>query len=177
MKRTCFFLFIFLLLNSCGSEQSSSTSSGKTVFKYNQPTNITSLDPAFAKSQNNIWAIDHIFNRLIELDEDLNAKPSIAKSWTISEDGLTYTFKLRDDIYFHENECFTDNSQRIVDAEDVKFSFERIISKELNSPGSWIFSGKIRNHNPFEVLDAQTFALHLAKPFRPMLAIKIANPI
>jgi len=171
MKRTFFFLFVFLLLISCGSDQNNSASSGKSVFKYNQPTNITSLDPAFAKSQNNIWAIDHIYNRLIELDEDLNVKPSIAKSWTISEDGLSYTFNLRNDIYFHENDCFIDKTHRVVDAEDVKFSFERIISKKLNAPGSWIFAGKIRNYDPFEVLDPQTFVLHLAKPFRPMLGI------
>ena len=171
MKRTFFLLISFLMLFSCGSEQTDSSNSGKTVFKYNQPTNITSLDPAFAKSQNNIWAVDHLYNRLIELDEDLNVKPSIAESWTISEDGLSYTFKLREDVYFHENECFTDKDQRKVVADDVKFSFERIVSKQLNSPGSWIFAGKIRNHNPFEVLDPQTFVLHLAKPFRPMLGI------
>ncbi len=170
MKRPFLFLFAILMFLSCGSDQSTSPS-GKTVFKYNQPTNITSLDPAFAKSQNNIWAIDHLYNRLIELDEDLNVTPSIAKSWTISDDGLTYTFKLREDVYFHKNECFVDKEQRRVNAEDVKYSFERIISKDLNSPGSWIFAGKIRNHNPFEVVDPQTFVLHLAKPFRPMLGI------
>lgn len=171
MFKPFIYLFTFLLILSCGSDSADSNASGKTVFKYNQPTNITSLDPAFAKSQNNIWAIDHLYNRLIELDEDLNIQPSLAESWNISDDGLSYTFKLRDDVLFHDNECFTTAEQRKVSAEDVKYSFERIISKELNSPGSWIFAGKIRNHNPFEALDDKTFVLHLSKPFRPMLGI------
>jgi peptide/nickel transport system substrate-binding protein len=48
--------------------------------------NITSLDPAFSKVQSNIWACNHIFNGLLQLDEKLNIQPDIAKPWTISPD-------------------------------------------------------------------------------------------
>ena len=88
-----FFLSLFLI--SCGGEAPKTKSK---IFKYNQPNPVTSLDPAFARNMSNIWAVDHLFNGLVQLDEGLNIQPAIAKSWTISEDGLTYTFKLRDDV-------------------------------------------------------------------------------
>lgn len=170
MQNLFSYILMLILLSACGSDAELSNSKSN-VFKYNQPSNITSLDPAFAKSQNNIWAVDHLFNRLVELDENLNVQASLAESWKISEDGLKYTFTLRGDVLFHENECFANVEERKISAEDVKFSFERIIDKKLNSPGSWIFIDRIRNHDPFEVLDDRTFVLHLKKAFRPMLGI------
>ena len=62
--------------------------------------NITSLDPAFAKDQRNIWAVNQLYNGLVQLDDSLQVKPSIAKNWDISEDGKVYTFSLRDDCLF-----------------------------------------------------------------------------
>ncbi len=53
---------------------------------------------------------------LVQLDDSLNIIPEIAKSWNISADGKNYTFKLREDVYFHESPVFgesmTLNSQR-----------------------------------------------------------------
>ena len=69
------------------------------VFKYNEHANITSLDPAFAKDQRNIWPCHQLYNTLIKLDEKLNTKPDLAKSWNISEDGLTYTFQLKREYF------------------------------------------------------------------------------
>ena len=168
-------LLASMMIVSCGgdSDTSSSTNNGKTkqVFHYNQPNNITSLDPAFAKSQNNIWACDHLYNRLIELDDDLNVVPAIASKWTISEDGKTYTFTLREDIYFHDNEVFSAGKGRAVVAADVVYSFNRILDAKVSSPGSWIFKDRLRVDEPFVALDERTFELHLAVPFRPMLQI------
>ena len=59
------------------------------VFRYNEHKNINSLDPAFAKDIANIWAVNQLFNGLVEMDEELRVIPSIAKSWRISNDGLT----------------------------------------------------------------------------------------
>ncbi len=171
-------LLIFcLLLNgmlwlSCGNGETKTDQvkgEKKQLFRYNQPKPITSLDPAFARSQNNIWAIDHLFNGLVQLDEQLNIKPAIAKSWEISEDGLTYTFKLREDVAFHPHEAFGEK-QRLVTAEDVVYSFNRILDKGLNSPGSWVFKNRVAS-DPFQAIDTHTFVLKLKKPFRPMLGI------
>lgn len=164
---TVFVLVIFFFM-ACKPKENVSDI---RVFHYNQPNKITSLDPAFAKSQNNMWSVHHIFNSLVQLDSELELQPSVAKRWIISDDGLHYTFYLRDDIYFHDNECFTDREDRKLRSKDVVYSFERIISDTLNSPGSWIFNGKVNKELPFEAIDDTTFVLHLDEPFLPMLNI------
>ncbi len=171
MNKFSFILLFSLILFSCGGDSDSNSNIERKVFHYIQHRSVTSLDPAFAKSQANIWAIDHLYNGLVQLDDGLNVKPSIAKSWTISDDGLTYTFQLRDDIFFHDNAAFPDGKGRKVVAEDIVYSFNRVWNGSINSPGAWIFNGRVVAENPFQTTDSQTFVLKLAKPFRPMLGI------
>jgi len=156
---------------SCGGDAENTTNLERKVFHYMQHRSVTSLDPAFARSQANIWAIDHLYNGLVQLDDGLNIQPGIAKSWTISDDGLTYTFTLREDVFFHDNAAFPDGKGRRVKASDVAYSFERVWKGSINSPGSWIFNNRVTNDNPFQAPDDNTFILKLAKPFRPMLGI------
>ncbi len=146
-------------------------SSNAKVFIYNQPNPITSLDPAFAKAQNNIWAINHLFDGLVALDDSLNVIPAIAKSWEVTNEGKTLKFYLRNDVYFHENECFGANKTRSVTAHDVKFSLDRLLDAKVNSPGSWLFTDKIGNLPIFEVQDDATFILNLKNAFMPILGI------
>ena len=63
------------------------------MFRYNEHSNITSLDPAFAKDQRNIWAVNQLFNGLVQLDDSLLIQPDLAKSWTISNDGRKYEYQ------------------------------------------------------------------------------------
>ena len=154
-----------LLLISCEDDQGEKPN----VFRYNQINHITSLDPAFAKSQNNIWAIHHLFDGLVRLDDSLNVVPSIAKSWEISEDGLKYTFFLRKDVKYHRNECIS--TDRVVTAQDVSYSLSRLISEDVNSPGSWLFVDKVDGPESFEALDDTTFVMKLNQPFIPMMGI------
>src|SRR5258708_39140609 len=74
----------------------------KTVFRYNEQTGVATLDPAFAKNQSIIWPVHQIYNTLVETDQNLNIVPSLAKSWDVSADRLTYTFHLRSDVFFHD---------------------------------------------------------------------------
>jgi len=164
-------LSVFLLLVSCSDDASKPQRSAKQIFHYNQHSNITSLDPAFAKSQNNIWAVNHLYNGLVQLDDQLNVIPAIAKEWMLSEDGLTYTFKLRQDVYFHNNPAFEGGKGRKVNAADVAYSFKRIIDEAVGSPGSWVFKQRIAEEQPFVAIDDSTFQMRLLKPFRPMLSI------
>lgn len=168
-RLSAIYCIFYLLLISC--HQTTQSTDSRTVFHYNQHKNITSLDPAFARSQNNIWAIDHLYNGLVQLDDSLNVRPAIAESWEISEDGLTYIFKLREDIYFHENECFGSKAARQVTAADVKYSFNRLLDPAINSPGSWVFKGKVAAADPFTAVEDHTFIIKLEKPFRPFLGM------
>ncbi len=115
----------------------------RTSFRYNQHNPITSLDPAFARTQNNIWAVDCLFNGLLQLDDSLHVKPCIAKSWTISSDALTYRFVLRDDVFFHDDEAFPGGKGRRVLASDVVYSFKRLLDDTWPKPGSWIFKDRV----------------------------------
>ena len=68
-----------------------------------------------------------LYNSLTQRSlEDGSATPDLAESWDVSEDGLTFTFYLRQDVTWHDGEPFT--------AEDVKFTYETILNEEVNSP-------------------------------------------
>ena len=111
---------------------------GKKVFRYNEAANIQSLDPAFAKDQAMIWVDVQLYNGLVQMDNELNIVPSIAKSWEVSNDGLEYTFHLRDDVYFHPHQLFKNGKRRVV-AEDFVFSLNRIVDTKTMSPGAVFF--------------------------------------
>ncbi len=166
--RHLFLVFLFGLSTiwSCSPDRHTDLK----IFKYNQTSGITSLDPAFAKNQANIWAASQFYNGLVQLDKDLLIQPAIAKSWDFSQDGLQVNFHLRTDVYFHESEVF-ENGSRQLTAHDVVYSFERIIDERIASSGSWIFNGLVREKSPFVALNDSTFQLNLQQPFGPVLGI------
>ncbi len=137
------------------------------VFRYNEHSNITSLDPAFAKDQRNIWAVNQLYNGLVQLDDSLQVKPDIAKSWSISEDGKTYTFLLRKDVKFHKHILFGKDSIRTVNATDFEYSFNRLLDKKVASPGGWV----LQNVTNFKVENDSTFVIQLKQPFPPFLGL------
>ncbi|MDG1098402.1 MAG: ABC transporter substrate-binding protein, partial [Bacteroidia bacterium] len=69
------------------------------IFRYNEDAVVSSLDPAYVKSQAEIWVASQIFNGLIELDSHLKPVPSLAKSWEITQNGTVYKFNLRRDVW------------------------------------------------------------------------------
>ena len=127
-------------LSSCLEKTAYDDPKNKKIFRYNESEGIKSLDPAFSRNRETIWAANHLYNGLIQMDDNLNILPSIAKSWEISEDGKTYTFHLRSDVYFHNHELFSDGKGRKVVAEDFVYSFNRIIDENVASPGSWLLN-------------------------------------
>ena len=143
----------------------------KKIFRYNEQTGIASLDPAFAKNQSIMWAIHQLYNTLIEVDENMQLKPSLAIRWELSPDNLQFTFHLRTDVYFHDDAAFANAKGRLLTARDVAYSFNRIIDKNVASPGAWIFNNRIDSVNGFTALDDSTFQLKLIRPFQPILGI------
>ncbi|MGB0881390.1 MAG: ABC transporter substrate-binding protein [Vicingaceae bacterium] len=172
-------LFVFILfgigLSSCLDKTNYDAPENKTIFRYNESEGITSLDPAFSRNIENIWACNHLYNGLVQMDNTLKVEPSIAKSWEISEDGKTYTFHLRNDVFFHDHEVFKDGKGRKVTANDFEYSFNRILDNKVASPGVWIFNNvdyvKEKNYKAFEAVDDTTFNIYLSKPFPPFLGI------
>ncbi|HOK61705.1 MAG TPA: ABC transporter substrate-binding protein, partial [Tenuifilum sp.] len=132
------FSFIsYLLIISCSTETERLTTN---VFRYNESKGITSLDPAYARNLALIWPVSQIFNGLVQFSDSLTVEPSIAKRWSISPDGLTYTFLLRNDVYFHDSPVFKSGKGRRVTAQDFVYSFGRILNPTTASPGMWVLS-------------------------------------
>jgi oligopeptide transport system substrate-binding protein len=160
-------VLVSILLTACHENKNVK----RDVFRLNISAGLASLDPAFSKDQATMWCDNQLFNGLVQIDEELNVQPCIAKKWTISEDGLTYTFNLRSDVYFHDDAQFKNKKGRRVVAQDFVYSFNRLIDTSVASTGAWLFNDKVDKSNPFEALNDTTFVIHLKTPFYPMLGM------
>ena len=166
-KYLTFLVAVSFMLASCYSSEKSEAD----IFHYNESTGIASIDPAFAKNQSIMWAIHQLYNTLVEVDSQLNIVPSLARRWEISEDKMTYTFYLRNDVLFHDDPCFPGGVGRKMTARDVEFSFKRITDPATASPGAWVFNEKIDSAEGFKAIDDTTFQLKLSRPYHPILGI------
>lgn len=155
------------LFSSCKNHQHPD----KKIFHYNESSGLASLDPAFAKNKQIMWAAHQLYNTLIEIDSNMHMQPSLAKRWTISDDNLIFTFILRTDVFFTADDCFINGKGRRLTAHDVAYSFKRIIDKNTASPGAWIFNNRVDSVNGFIAIDDTTFQLKLVSPFQSILGI------
>ncbi|MDA9250596.1 ABC transporter substrate-binding protein [Flavobacteriaceae bacterium] len=160
-------LSIFIVTNLVSCDQNSLKDKDNLVFRYNEYKNITSLDPAFTRILPNIWATNQIFNGLVQLDDSLNVKPDIAKSWNISEEGLVYKFKLRQDVFFHESIVFKSKKRRKVIASDFVYSLNRLKDPKTASPGGWV----LQNVKSLESVNDSLLKFTLKKPFPAFLGL------
>lgn len=166
------FFFFSALLISCKSNEKKEND--KSIFKYNEKSGITSLDPAAARSFENIWAVNQLFNGLVQMSDSLSVKPCIAKSWEISKDGLIYTFQLRSDVYFHDNELFEGGKGRRVIADDFVHSFFRLFDARVSSATTLLTNidrTEKGNYKGFDAPNDSTFVIYLQRPFIPFLGI------
>ncbi len=142
------------------------------MFCYNENNGITTLDPAFSRDIEVMWATNQLFDGLVELDSAMQVIPCIARKWEISSDGLHYRFVLRDDVYFHPSPLFSDSTKRKVVASDFVYSFNRILDPAVACPGSWIFSSVDRTiGGGFQAISDSVLEIHLSAPFQPFLSI------
>jgi ABC-type transport system substrate-binding protein len=167
-------LFTVLGLGGCKNVDKKSP---QQIFHYNEDVSVTTLDPAFVRSQSENWIVSQIFNGLIDLDAQLQPVPALAKSWEISTDLLTYTFHLRSDVNF----CFVDKQGKVTTrkmvASDVAYSLSRIADPATSSPGAWIFVGKIDSqlNRVFISPNDSTFVLKLVSPAASLLGLLSTN--
>lgn len=172
-----------MALTMCSGPDKKTDEKG-TVFRYNEAAGISSLDPAFASNLENIWALNMLYNGLVQMDDNMQVQPCIANSWDISNDGRIYTFHLRTDVFFHDHELFPDGKGRQVVAYDFVRSFLRIIDPNTASPGAYIFANIDRNaandYLGFKAEDDQTLQIYLAEPnpaFLEMLTMQFCSVV
>lgn len=153
------------LLWSCQSN-SNEQFTVKDVFRYNESSDIKTLDPAYAKNQAHIWVCNQIYNSLVQLNQNLEVVPSIAHSWSIDSSATIYTFNLRKDVVFYDAQ----NKKDIpLTAQDVEFSLNRLRSKTLAAPGSWILNSV--KENGIQVLNDFTVQITLSNPNPAFLSL------
>jgi len=118
-----------------------------------------------------------IYNRLVEFAAGSTAiEPSLAESYTVSDDGLVYTFKIRPGVKFHTTDYFTPT--RDLNADDIVFSFERQWKADNKwnkyiPEGSWEYfngMGLPENLSAIEKVDDMTVKITLKAPEAPFLA-------
>ena len=86
------------------------------------------LDPATIFGIENQTVAGHIYNGLVRYDQATNEiRPDLATEWSTSDDGMAYTFKLRDGVMWH-------NGYGMLTADDVKFSLERVLDSRHQQP-------------------------------------------
>lgn len=115
------------------------------------------LDPHIVTAFSSFSVIGQIYDGLLETNADLQLEPALATSWEVSEDGLSYTFTLRDDVVFHNGRPMT--------SEDVVYSFNRIMNPDTGSPQASRFSevASVEATGPYTVV------FKLKQPFAPFL--------
>lgn len=99
----------------------------------------------------------NLFSSLVMFDEELNIVPDLAEDWEVSEDGLQYTFHLREGLTFH-------NGDPLV-AEDVVYTYERTLNEDFASP----HRNKLLLITDFVATDERTVDISLSEPFTPFL--------
>lgn len=183
MKKTLALLLctmmILGLVAGCGNDAQQS-GDGKPQY-----LNIAiTTDPATLDVQKTTGDYDipmNIYDRLIDcltVDGEPKLVPGLAKSWDISEDGLVYTFHLRDDVKFHNGEMF--------EADDVKFTIERMMNPENECLNTWFFdmikgaearwNGEADEVEGVKVIDEHTVEITLEYAFGGFLANISSTP-
>jgi peptide/nickel transport system substrate-binding protein len=116
------------------------------------------LDPVTTTLNVNIWVFMNVYEQLLRVaNNGIELEPGLAERWEISEDGMDYTFYLREGVLFSDGTPMTAN--------DVKFSIDR--AKDDPS-GTWTFT--LTSLREVEIVDDLTVVLHLHEPWAPFLS-------
>ncbi|WP_158249205.1 MULTISPECIES: ABC transporter substrate-binding protein [Pseudomonas] len=124
------------------------------------------LDPATATNGSSTLITQLIFETLVVRDPNLAVAPGLAESWNLSEDGLSWTFKLRPDVLFHDGSAFT--------ADDVKWSLSRILDEKIGSPSRGRLIASF-DADGIQVKDSLTLTIH-TKRVDTLLPLALTRP-
>ncbi len=140
------------------------------------------LNPQFTAQNTAFDVAAQIYERLVATERGgSQIIPSLAESWTISEDGLVYTFKLRRGVKWHEGRAF--KPTRDFNADDVMFSFNKMFDDKhpyhaVGGTNYQHFDEIIRsNLKAIEKVDDYTVRLVLSRPYGPLLSALSVEPM
>lgn len=147
---------------------------GLAILKFNLSEGLNSLDPAFSRKLESVNMANQLFNGLVKLDENQKVICDLAESFEVKENNTLYIFKLRQDVNYHNDPCFGEDSTRKVMAKDVKYSLGRLIDPKVLSPGKWVMNQVNRTEEgelDIKLIDDFTLSIRLKQAFPPFLGI------
>jgi len=161
-------LVLSLLLSACGSAPAPASPSaapaptpapaGPTSFRIAIGVDLDSTDPAGQTTTTVSNLLDYAVETLVKLDKDGNLKPGLADTWQVAGDGLSITFKLHSGVKFQDGTA--------MDANAVKFSFDRLLNPDVKSPQRSTFN----SIKSVDAVDPATVRLNLKEPAPYLLA-------
>ena len=185
-----FLITLCSLIISCGGNNSETSNlkalGGKIYggkFSFMSGEKIESLFPLAVSDVFSNRIISQIFEPLLKIDiATMKVVPALAESFKVSEDARVFTFKIRKNVYFQDNECFDGGKGRLLNAQDVKFSLDMACSGIKENGISYLLVDKIKGAKEFnkiatnynipkegvsgiKVLDPLTVEIRLKEPF------------
>lgn len=163
------------------SEVNKRESDGKTIFYGGALTvcedeTYTSIFPLEVLDVTSYKVVSQIHDGLVEYDpKDYSIKPAVASDWSVNETKTEFTFNLRENVRFHDDECFKDGIGRVLTSNDVKYTFELLCSKEFELEYSSMikpylegaeefFNGQADHISGLEIIDDFTVKFVLKEP-------------
>lgn len=177
---------LLVLLNiSCKKVEINSSD----LFRLNFPLGLETLEPVMSNSPQTIWVLMNVMEGLVSYNQKNEIIPQIAKKWEISDNGLVYTFFIKNSVKFHNDPCFPNGIGRIVSSKDFKYCLERVNDPASKTRGLWVFRDKIKGANEYYEFKANksgkevteisgittpndsTLVIELTNPFAPFLSL------
>lgn len=135
-----------------------SWATAKTTVTVGLDADPPNLDPVFSSALVDRQVLNQIYDKLLDIDQDLKIVPMLATSWSVGNNGTVYTFKLRQGVKFHDGTDF--------DAEAVKFNLDRALTAEGSRR-----KGELAPVKEVQVVDKYTVRVVLKDAFSPFLYV------
>ncbi|TMI71525.1 MAG: peptide ABC transporter substrate-binding protein [Bacillati bacterium ANGP1] len=156
MKRA---LWIFILIGALAATSVTAAPQRGGTLRVGLNADPPNLDPHQSTAAVDRQVFQNLYDKLVDINQNLEIVPMLATSWQIADGGRTYTFKLRQGVVFHDGTPFN--------AEAVKFNFERMLDKSFGSPRF----NEVNLVTGVTVVDPYTVRISLEKPYSPFLAV------
>jgi oligopeptide transport system substrate-binding protein len=181
-------------LTACSKKETSN----EKVLRLSISAKVKGMDPIYANDMYSSNEVARVYEGLLEyhyLKRPYTLVPNLAEALpVVADNGLTYTFKLKKGVMFHNDAAFKEGKGREVTAEDFVYSIKRLADPKLQALGWWLLDGKVKGLNDWrakyaslpkvdyteeveglKALDRYTLQFKLAKPF-PQFLYSLAMP-
>ncbi|MCM1299458.1 MAG: peptide ABC transporter substrate-binding protein [Firmicutes bacterium] len=144
------------------------------IFKYDIPNNPRTLDPQTANDSSSYEIIANMFEGLLKIDKDGNIQNAVAENYTVSDDGLTYSFDLRKDVYWYDGNDFEANCT----ANDFVFAFQRLFKPATKSKtaGDFFCIKNAESINKGYISDVDQLGVKAENDYKLIITLENPNP-